>query len=394
MTSGGINDVLWPYLISFGFVDHYNGESYIRTYSGFLLDLDETWYLCTAAHNIDQIEEILERGGHFTNWSINDATEDPTQDKRFGYPFRVMDRPRLRLRDDELGFDYCIIEVESLAVAAMRQVGTKAFSRHNIGLALEADRWFITGVPAETVKKDGKRVHQFHFSLRVNPLPQRPDDWEEGKSLASVFGQLEDPPSEAPPVQDIAGMSGGAVLGMYVQQGDCVVVKLVGIQSGWNGRRRIVVVCPIAPFVEALRKISVYVESKIGFVTTGALRRVLAGERPDMAWVNTLKEIYPPMKHASQGKHTCPKWAFSIFCHKGYVKGAEAGSCPASERSSSALYALKARDLLIADPQLLVNKQELVRRIFGAKAAPEYRRPNQEVDVLLALVARGVISLS
>lgn len=252
ITNGGINDVLWPYLISFGFVEHYNGESYIQSYSGFLLDLDETWYLCTAAHNIDHIEAILKRGGHCTNWSINDASEDATQDKRFGYPFRVMDRPRFALRDDELGFDYCIIEVEDLAVAAMRQVGTKAFSTHNIGLAMEADRWFITGVPAETVKRDGKRIHQFHFSLRVKPLPQRPDDWEEGKSLASVFGQLEDSPSEVTPVQNIAGMSGGAVLGMYVQQTGHVGVKLVGIQSGWSERRRIVAVCPIAPFIDAL----------------------------------------------------------------------------------------------------------------------------------------------
>lgn len=252
INNGEINDVLWPYLINFGFVEHYNGESYIRSYSGFLLDLNKTWYLCTAAHNIDHIEAILTRGGQCTNWSINDASNKVNQDKRFGYPFRVMDRPRFAVRDDELGFDYCIVEVEDLAVAAMRQVGTKAFCTHDIGLAMEADNWFITGVPEETIKRNGGRIHQFHFSLRVKPLPQRPDDWEERKSLASVFGQLDDSGDEPAPVQNIQGMSGGAVLGIYVQKTDDVVVKLVGIQSGWGERRRIVAVCPIAPFIDAL----------------------------------------------------------------------------------------------------------------------------------------------
>lgn len=252
MTSENINDVFWPYLISFGFVDHYEGVSYVRSYSGFLLDLEGTWYLCTAAHNVDQIEAILARGGHFTNWQINDARDDAIQGKRFGYPFLIMDRPRFKIRDDEHGFDYCIIEIENLAVANMRQVGTKAFGVQDIGLASAADIWFVTGVPFETVKRDGERIHQFHFSLRVKPLPKRPDDWETGKSQASVFGQLEDSPSGECPVRDIAGMSGGAVLGLYIQPDGLAVVKLVGLQSGWSASRRIISVCPIAPFVEAV----------------------------------------------------------------------------------------------------------------------------------------------
>lgn len=252
MTSGTINDVIWPYLISFGFIDHYEGVSDVHSYSGFLLDLEGTWYLCTAAHNIDYIDQILARGGHITNWQINDARDDAAQGKRFAYPFLAMERPLFKLRDDKYGFDYCIIEVENLAVANMRQVGTKAFGIHDIGLASDADNWFITGVPAETIKRDGERIHQFHFSLRAKPLQQRPDDWEEGKSLAAVFGQLEDSPSGEHSVQDIAGMSGGAVVGLYRQPNGHAVVKLIGIQSGWSAQRRIVSVCPIDPFVKAI----------------------------------------------------------------------------------------------------------------------------------------------
>jgi hypothetical protein len=246
----GIADVFSPYLISFGFYDQFQGASVPQTYSGFLLELEDSWYLCSAAHNIDHCQAILSRGGEFSNWHINDMSGRQAPEKRWPYPFNFMNRPRFCLRHDAYGFDYCLIELENLAVANLKQSGTRAFGIEDIGYASAADIWFITGVPAETIKKEGGRIHQQHLALRAKPLGNRPDDWDEGKSLNAVFGQLEDSPDHARPIENIAGMSGGGVLGLYIRDDKSAVVKLVGIQSGWSKDRRIVSIAPIAPFIE------------------------------------------------------------------------------------------------------------------------------------------------
>lgn len=246
----GITDAFGPYLISFGFTDYYDGKTVLRTYSGFLLDLDERWYLCSAAHNIDHVIDIMRRGGEFSNWHINDMSNRHKGAKRWPYPFSFMDFPRFCLRDDAIGIDYSLIDLDYLTVANLKQSGTEAFGVEDIGYAKEADLWFITGVPAEAIKQEGQRVHQQHFALRAKPLAERPHDWEEGKSLGAAFGLLEDSPNSPRPIENIAGMSGGGVLGLYIREDQSAIVKLVGIQSSWSSTRRIVAIAPIAPFIE------------------------------------------------------------------------------------------------------------------------------------------------
>jgi hypothetical protein len=126
-------------------------------------------------------------------------------------------------------------------------------------------------------------------------------------------------------------------------------------------------------------------ESKFERITSLALDRVVAGAAPEAAWLATLSELYPEEVLASQVKHSCPKWAFCILCHRGFVKGVRSGCCPAAEASSSAAYTLKAFELMVADQSLAANKAELKRRVFGEPGSPEFRKPNDEVEVLLAL---------
>lgn len=201
---GNITEVFTPYLISFGFFDLYEDVSSPCTYSGFLLELEERWYLCTAAHNLDDVLARQARGSTLSNWHINYPNGALTAGKLWPYPFRFIDRPRFVMRSDEHGFDYCLIELEHLAVANLKHTGTRAFDISDIGYADQADIWFITGVPAETIEREGKRVHQRHFALRAQPLSARPADWDEGKSLNALFGQLQDAPDDPYAIVDIA----------------------------------------------------------------------------------------------------------------------------------------------------------------------------------------------
>jgi hypothetical protein len=119
--------------------------------------------------------------------------------------------------------------------------------------------------------------------------------------------------------------------------------------------------------------------------TARALRLIRAGGRPNDAWLTTLSEIYPGDKLRSQEKHSCPKWAFSILCHSGHIKGVTLGCCPESEDKSSGSYILDALIHLLANPSLSMNKAELKRKVFGVKGQPGYRTPDGELEVLLCL---------
>ena len=134
-------------------------------------------------------------------------------------------------------------------------------------------------------------------------------------------------------------------------------------------------------------------EAKSERLTLRALQKVQAGDTPADAWLETLKEHYPVEMLANQVKHSCPKWAFCILCHYGHVRGVKSGCCPKAEESSSAAYTLKALDVLRSDPSLARDKKELKRMVFGSPNTPEYRTPNDEVEVLLALWEADAIEL-
>lgn len=134
-------------------------------------------------------------------------------------------------------------------------------------------------------------------------------------------------------------------------------------------------------------------EVKVEQVTSIAHRFAREGARPDLAWIEGIHEVYPADKVESQLQHTCPKWAFSILCHRGLVANVPGGGCHAAEGKRSADYVLTALKLLLSEPSLAGQKPELKRRVFGLPSAPYYRKPNQEVEVLLALIQAGAVQI-
>lgn len=133
-------------------------------------------------------------------------------------------------------------------------------------------------------------------------------------------------------------------------------------------------------------------DSKLEQVIANAWERAQAGTAPDAAWLEALASVYPPEKLASQVKHSCPKWAFSILCHEGLVVGVGRGSCPSALGRRSAEITMRALERLQHHPSLVLDKRELKRRVFGARDSESYRTPNQEIEVLLALIKWGALA--
>jgi hypothetical protein len=59
--------------------------------------------------------------------------------------------------------------------------------------------------------------------------------------------------------------------------------------------------------------------------------------------------------------------------------------CPAAEDSSSAKFTLAAFDRLRAEPSLRNRKRDLKLLVVGEEGTTGYRKPNDEIEVLLAL---------
>src|SRR5207249_3380756 len=89
-------------------------------------------------------------------------------------------------------------------------------------------------------------------------------------------------------------------------------------------------------------------DTKVGSIAVRALHWARTGSSPDEAWLKALEEVYPdPDKLKNQIKHTCPKFAFGILCHRGHVNQVPPGGCPESEKKGvSGALTLKALELL------------------------------------------------
>ena len=122
-----------------------------------------------------------------------------------------------------------------------------------------------------------------------------------------------------------------------------------------------------------------------------AYELALTGLGPEEAWEATLRERYSAAKLKNQLRHTCPKWAFAALCHDGAVRGIASGGCPAAEQSRSAAFTLEALRHLRTAPSLAADKESLKRRVFGSPRDEGFRKPNDEVEVLLALWREGLI---
>lgn len=108
------------------------------------------------------------------------------------------------------------------------------------------------------------------------------------------------------------------------------------------------------------------------------------GIHPPDAWRKAVQERYSdPVECRNAMKHTCPKGAFLGLCEQGVVKNVVSGNYTRSLKSTA--YVAVALELLRLDPSLAENKSKFKAQVFRD------RKPNDEIEVLLALWTKGLI---
>jgi len=208
--------------------------------------------MCTAAHVIDEILEVIKSGVILSHWHINDVFTKPSG--TIVYPFEVMERERLHLREDKLGLDYCLIYVDWLTAENIQRSGVRAITMERTADASEVEKLVLTGFASNYTQKNGSSISQRHYVLGVTQI-ERPENWNPDQSQTSLFGRLDTVDSEELNAVDIGGMSGGPIFGLIKQEDGSSIIRLVAVQSGWSKESRIITACPIGPFLAAVERL-------------------------------------------------------------------------------------------------------------------------------------------
>lgn len=223
--------------------------------SGFLVELSGEWFLLTAGHWLEHEETGLKRqlaaGYRIDKIAIADSFAGHTGSP---LPFAFQLEDWLAIYDDIEGFDFAALPIHSFYRRGLEAVGVSPIELHATGPAeFRVDSQLaLVGVPAESFSKKGADTEMKLVIMPLSPytgdaLPARGD---------TLLAQLPANPTDpAHRVANVVGMSGGPVFRITTKAGMQKKYWLVGIQSGWYERSRVVRFCPVESFVAALQEL-------------------------------------------------------------------------------------------------------------------------------------------
>jgi len=122
----------------------------------------------------------------------------------------------------------------------------------------EHDHWALVGIPSESVEYDGVSIITGRITLI--PLAEAEEPYGVGRKAENQFyARFKGPVS----VKDLDGMSGGPVFALK-KVGDTWKYTVIGIQSAWYEKAKIIAACPFSSFGLELEKIVAVAKAKRG----------------------------------------------------------------------------------------------------------------------------------
>lgn len=220
--------------------------------SAFVMRVRDIWCLVTAGHVLDGIDEDRKRGIQIDTFRIWDGWAFDATHKDY-VPFDFDEAPKFRL--NEGGLDYGLIPlkeyyVKHLMANKVVPVGEESYEKT---WPEEFHGYAMIGVAGSTVSLEqvGERSTLFSQSLSVIHLAPEPNPPEALiQSVPRFYARLltpEDAPEWLALGKDIAGMSGGPIIGVR-RDDEQTKYWVVGVQSGWLKERRIIAACHFQSF--------------------------------------------------------------------------------------------------------------------------------------------------
>lgn len=226
-------------------------EDIIHVFSGFVMAVRGEWFYITAGHTLKDVRAALQGGSTFDIWRFGDQTAS-NRFQNIAVPYAFNIEQWFVLEDANLGLDYATVHIGGICRKQLEAGGVTALDRNAWGDHLaDHDYWALAGIPKESVFYDGKTIISAKFvvvSITYCEAPELAECAVQNKFYARLADDSECI------VNDIDGMSGGPVFLLRFVD-DTWKYKVIGVQSSWFRSYRIVAVCPVATFGEALEPI-------------------------------------------------------------------------------------------------------------------------------------------
>lgn len=247
---------LVPMLIAFE-----DGSEWVL--SSFVVETEFGWVLVTAGHVLHDIERKVEQ----SSIKISHLVDHFGDHAKFEHtlPFDFEGSPKFHGNTDEelkeldIGFVYIggrdhntVLQLLKNDVQAIKRGAWRGLPPG------EPFLFFLTGIPAETVKKISE--NQTELGAAVIPLrllDGRPAGFEKTKGKRYYFE------ATLTAVEDIKGMSGGPILALYRGEGDQVRYWLHSIQGGWVRSKKCVATYPIRDVLREAERVAKAARDKL-----------------------------------------------------------------------------------------------------------------------------------
>ncbi|KQU75629.1 hypothetical protein ASC98_25420 [Rhizobacter sp. Root1238] len=225
-------------------------------FSGFVVEIAAQWFYVTAGHIIRDVQTSMDAGSTFAIWRLGDqtASDERTRErfKNIAIPYEFDPRHWFVLRDESLGLDYAVTHLGGLYRMLMEQAGVLPFTRDTwIDYPKAGTRWAIAGVPKETVVYDGTTEVRARFTF-VGLSPAEPPTEATNKRDNQFYARLHESSEQI--VRDIDGMSGGPIIAVIDSPAGSRY-GVIGLQSEWFSRSRVIAACPFSTFARALEPV-------------------------------------------------------------------------------------------------------------------------------------------
>ena len=217
--------------------------------SGIIMAFGDTWYLATAGHIVDQLEENrAETKSEVKSFALID--HGGVEARYSGcVPFRYEDAEKYYVVNLPAGLDFGFIRIDPffrkpLEVNAVVPLTEKHWRQPS----LRFREYAVIGCPTARQHMDDETDFDpmtGHAQITVMPVAKlskkdEPKAAKHPRFFARVLDQK---------VTDIDGFSGGPVIGFGAEQNGVIPYRVVAMQYSWKEKQRVIRASPLSVFV-------------------------------------------------------------------------------------------------------------------------------------------------
>jgi len=209
------------------------------------------WFYMTAGHILKDLRTAMDAGSVFDEWRLGDQTAG-NKFNNVPVPYDFQLEQWSVLEDESTGLDYAAVHLGGLFRQQLEAGGVAPITKQAWGDHItQHDHWILAGIPRESISYDDTSNITAKFVM-VPLLPTKPPPLPEQKAGNQFFAKLADGSEKV--VSDIVGMSGGPII-MLWKVDNTWKYSIIGVQSAWYPKGRIIAACPFPSFAEALEPV-------------------------------------------------------------------------------------------------------------------------------------------